>query len=215
MAAGSAERARPWWSGCRRPFSSRRRPRAAPPPRCPSEQMRRSIAAGIVGLLVAVATPCSPIARTPRATLDVDGDGRISRDSSAPLRIEASRPDGRRRLASRPTARYGIPMDRTRARALANESVTRGEPTAWFETLYSEAAAGSTVVPWADLVPNPHLVAWLDAHPLAPGRALDVGTGFGDNAEELARRGHRVSAFDVSATAIAHAQERFVTSAVE
>src|SRR6185369_8168068 len=55
-------------------------------------------------------------------------------------------------------------MDRTRARALANESVTRGEPTAWFETLYSEAAAGSTVVPWADLVPNPHLVAWLDAH---------------------------------------------------
>jgi hypothetical protein len=43
-------------------------------------QMRRSIAAGIVGLVVAVATACSPIARTPRATLDVDGDGRISRE---------------------------------------------------------------------------------------------------------------------------------------
>jgi len=106
-------------------------------------------------------------------------------------------------------------MDRTRARALAKESATRGEPTAWFETLYREAAAGSTVVPWADLVPNPHLVAWLDAHPIAPGRALDVGTGFGDNAEELARRGHRVTAFDVSATAIAHARERFPASTVE
>lgn len=106
-------------------------------------------------------------------------------------------------------------MDRTRARALARDSVSRGEPTAWFETLYREAAAGSTVVPWADLVPNPHLVAWLDANPIAPGRALDVGTGFGDNAEELVRRGQRVTAFDVSATAIAHARERFPGSAVE
>ena len=105
-------------------------------------------------------------------------------------------------------------MDRNRARSLAREAVSRGEPTAWFETLYREATSGSTVVPWADLVPNPHLVAWLDAHPLAPGRALDVGTGFGDNAEELARRGHRVTAFDVAATAVAHARDRFPGSTV-
>jgi len=104
--------------------------------------------------------------------------------------------------------------DRSRARALAEMAVARGEPVAWFETLYREAAAGRAVVPWADLVPNPHLVEWLDAHPPYEGRALDIGAGFGDNAEELARRGFSVVAFDVSATAVAQARARFPRSAV-
>jgi SAM-dependent methyltransferase len=106
-------------------------------------------------------------------------------------------------------------MDRTRARTLAREAIARGEPVAWFEELYREAESGTTVVPWADLVPNPHLVEWLDASVIAPGRALDVGTGLGDNAEELARRGHRVTAFDVSRTAIEQARARFPGSAVD
>jgi SAM-dependent methyltransferase len=106
-------------------------------------------------------------------------------------------------------------MDRTRARTLAQDAIARGEPTAWFERLYREAEDGRAVVPWADLVPNPHLVEWLDAHPIAPGRVLDVGTGLGDNAEELVRRGHRVTAFDVSATAIARARARFPGSTVD
>ena len=91
-------------------------------------------------------------------------------------------------------------MDRSRARVLARDAIARGEALAWFEALYREADAGTAVVPWADLVPNPHLVNWLDAHPTIGGRALDVGTGFGDNAEELARRGLAVVAFDVAAT---------------
>lgn len=103
--------------------------------------------------------------------------------------------------------------DRTRARTLAQQSVARGEPTAWFETLYREAAQGDAVVPWADLVPNPHLVEWLDANAVA-GRALDVGTGLGDNAEELRRRGLDVTAFDVSGSAIAEARRRFPSSRV-
>jgi flavoprotein hydroxylase len=106
------------------------------------------------------------------------------------------------------------PMDRSRARALAREAIGRGDALAWFEVLYREAEAGTTVVPWADLVPNPHLVAWLDAHPDVDGRALDVGTGFGDNAEELARRGFAVVAFDVAGTAVARARERFPGSPV-
>lgn len=103
--------------------------------------------------------------------------------------------------------------DRTRARTLAQQAIARGEPTAWFETLYREAEGGGAVVPWADLVPNPHLVAWLDAHPVA-GRALDVGTGLGDNAEELARRGLDVVAFDVAESAVAQARRRFPASRV-
>ena len=104
--------------------------------------------------------------------------------------------------------------DRTRARTLAREAIDREQPLDWFEQLYREAADGSAVVPWADLVPNPHLVEWLDAHPGVPGRALDVGTGLGDNAEELARRGWEVVAFDIAETAVAEAQRRFPGSRV-
>jgi len=105
--------------------------------------------------------------------------------------------------------------DRARARTLAQRAIAAGDPLAWFEQLYREATAGTAVVQWADLVPNPHLVDWLDAHPLPGGRALDVGTGLGDNAEELARRGWKVVAFDVAATAIEAARGRFPDSRVE
>jgi len=105
-------------------------------------------------------------------------------------------------------------VDRARARCLAQEAVSQGKPVEWFETLYREAAAGTTVVPWADLVPNPHLVEWLERQPVHRGCALDVGSGLGDNAEELARRGYEVTAFDVAATAIEQATARFPQSSV-
>ena len=53
--------------------------------------------------------------------------------------------------------------DRKRARTLAAEAVAAGDPLAWFERLYREADAGTAIVPWADLHPNPHLLTWLDA----------------------------------------------------
>jgi SAM-dependent methyltransferase len=109
--------------------------------------------------------------------------------------------------------------DRKRARALAAEALAAGQPLAWFERLYEEAAAQSAVVPWADLRPNPHMVAWLDASSPpggapARGRALDVGCGFGDDAEELSRRGFDVTAFDISDTAVTAARARFPASRV-
>lgn len=105
--------------------------------------------------------------------------------------------------------------DRRRARALANEALAAGEPLAWFERLYREAEAHQAIVPWADLRPNPHLVTWLNARaePLR-GRALDIGCGFGDDAEELSRRGLDVTAFDISAAAVARARARFPGSRV-
>jgi SAM-dependent methyltransferase len=105
--------------------------------------------------------------------------------------------------------------DRTRARTLAHEFIARGDAVGWFERLYAEAGRGEAVVPWADLAPNPHVVEWLEREAPAPGRALDVGSGLGDTAEDLARRGFEVVAFDVSATAIAEARRRFPASRVE
>lgn len=104
------------------------------------------------------------------------------------------------------------------ARGLAQAAITRGEPLAWFEELYAQVeSSGLSVVPWADLEPNPNLVAWLDRE-CTDGKgksALVVGCGLGDDAEELSRRGFRVTAFDVAGSAIAIAAKRFPSSAVE
>ena len=89
---------------------------------------------------------------------------------------------------------------------------------AWFEELYAQVeSSGLAVVPWADLEPNPNLVAWLDRERV-DGRgksALVVGCGLGDDAEELSRRGFQVTAFDVSGSAVAIAAKRFPSSVVE
>ena len=105
--------------------------------------------------------------------------------------------------------------DRSPARVLAQKHLARGDPLGWFEPLYAGAGADPAAVPWADLRPNPNLVEWLDARPSPSGRtALVVGCGLGDDAEELARRGLRVAAFDISPTAIAWCNRRFPGSPV-
>jgi hypothetical protein len=49
---------------------------------------------------------------------------------------------------------------RLRARELAARAAATGDETGWLETLYAEAEAGRSVVPWADGDANPHLVEW-------------------------------------------------------
>ena len=108
-------------------------------------------------------------------------------------------------------------MSRAKARELAHAALERGEPVAWFEELYAEAeSAGFSSVPWADLEPNPNLVAWLDRERIDGygKRALKVGCGLGDDAEELARREFDVVAFDISKSAITIATQRFPQSSV-
>ncbi|MCC6764366.1 MAG: methyltransferase domain-containing protein [Deltaproteobacteria bacterium] len=105
---------------------------------------------------------------------------------------------------------------RREAGDLARESLAQGDATGWFETLYRRADGDAGGIPWADLAPNPNLTAWLDREHVAGGgrRALKVGCGLGDDAEELARRGFSVTAFDVSPTAVAWCRRRFPGSVV-
>jgi len=108
-------------------------------------------------------------------------------------------------------------MSRARARELAEAALRRGEPLGWFEELYAEVETGGlSAVPWADLEPNPNLVVWLDRRGIdgRGKRALKVGCGLGDDAEELARREFEVTAFDVSPSAIAITKRRFPESTV-
>jgi 2-polyprenyl-3-methyl-5-hydroxy-6-metoxy-1,4-benzoquinol methylase len=103
--------------------------------------------------------------------------------------------------------------DRVRARELAAEFNKKGDPTGWFEQLYREGEAGKSVVPWADLRPNSHLLDFWKLHPLetAGKTALVIGSGFGDDAQQLAAWGFQTTAFDISETAIRAANKRFST----
>lgn len=88
-----------------------------------------------------------------------------------------------------------------------------------FEAMYAHADGDPSVIPWSHRAPHPLLVAWLDERaetsPFGSGRALVIASGLGDDAEELARRGWEVAAFDASPTAVAWARRRYPTSTVD
>ena len=107
--------------------------------------------------------------------------------------------------------------DRRRARELAAEFHRKGDPTGWFEALYREAEEGKSTVPWLDYHPTPPLVGFWIQHPQqTEGKsALVVGSGFGDDAEQLAAWGFRTTAFDISETAIRNTRKRFPASNVD
>lgn len=107
--------------------------------------------------------------------------------------------------------------NRGRARELAAQFNQQGDPTGWFEVLYREAEEGVCEVPWADRGVNPHLLEFWAKHPQnsAGKRALVIGTGLGNDAEQLAAWGFETTAFDISETAIRSCRIRFPASSVD
>jgi len=107
-------------------------------------------------------------------------------------------------------------MSRARARELASAFLSRGDARGWFDAHYTEAEGAAERIPWADLIPNPHLVSWLNEnHTRGEGRrALVAGCGLGDDAELLAARKFHVTAFDISAEAIKLCKRRYPDSIV-
>jgi SAM-dependent methyltransferase len=98
-------------------------------------------------------------------------------------------------------------------RVLARASLAEGDPTGWFDRLYTAAARGEAEVPWSRGKPNAELEAWVP--PGAGRRALVVGSALGDDAELLAAHGWAVTAFDVAPTAVEAARKRFPESTVD
>src|SRR5262245_46866049 len=100
--------------------------------------------------------------------------------------------------------------------SLAEDSVGRGEPVAGMEQAYERAGGDAAAIPGWHVPANPSLIAWLDERTVGNhARALVVGCGLGDDAEMMAARGYRVTAFDVSETAVEWAQRRFSSSSVD
>jgi len=104
---------------------------------------------------------------------------------------------------------------RATARELAQKHLESGDPLGWFEDLYLQSEENASIIPWVDFEPNPNFIDWLNhTETIGPGRALIVGSGLGDDAEELSRRGFETTAFDISKSAIAWSRRRFPQTAV-
>lgn len=101
------------------------------------------------------------------------------------------------------------------SRELATAARAAGRPTEWFEQLYALAARGEADVPWQRAAPHPLLVDWANTHPSGSGRAVVVGCGLGDDAELVASLGWTTTAFDISASAVRSAKQRFTETAVD
>jgi SAM-dependent methyltransferase len=97
---------------------------------------------------------------------------------------------------------------------LAQAAVTDGEPTRWFDELYSAGERGEVSMPWDRGKANGLITAWGDRHEGAGARGLVIGSGLGRDSEYLATRGYAVTAIDVAPTAIKTVRERYPDSPV-
>ncbi|HEX2913900.1 MAG TPA: class I SAM-dependent methyltransferase [Chloroflexia bacterium] len=102
------------------------------------------------------------------------------------------------------------------AKQLARQYIAENNPTGWFEVVYARAGGDEKTISWADMEPNPFLLEWLEREkPSGTDQsALVVGCGLGDDAEALARLGFKVTAFDISPTAVEWCKRRFPDSKV-
>jgi len=97
---------------------------------------------------------------------------------------------------------------------LGAKAVAEGEPTRWYDELWSAAGRGEVPLPWDHTDPNPVLASWA-TEPGDGRRAVVVGCGLGADSEFLARNGWRTTAFDISPAAVAAVRERYPGSTVD
>ncbi|MEO7673027.1 MAG: class I SAM-dependent methyltransferase [Pyrinomonadaceae bacterium] len=106
---------------------------------------------------------------------------------------------------------------RARTREIAAEFAESGDVLGWFEALYKESKGDTELIPWADLEANRFFREWSEKVGLkGDGRkALVVGCGLGDDAKLLHDLGFKVTAFDISPTAIEWAKKLYADTDIQ
>lgn len=98
---------------------------------------------------------------------------------------------------------------------LGMAAVADGDPTRWYDELWSAGARGDVPLPWDRTAPHPFLATWTDQHGPGEGRrAVVVGCGLGGDSEHLASQGWETTAFDISPAAVDAVRDRYPGSAV-
>ena len=99
-------------------------------------------------------------------------------------------------------------MDEARERMLEiySTSENSNDPLSWFEDLYCSSRRDRRLIPWDWMEPHPFLVEWTEENQHT-GRALVVGSGLGEDAAFLHDKGWKVTAFDVSESAVEWASQ--------
>jgi 2-polyprenyl-3-methyl-5-hydroxy-6-metoxy-1,4-benzoquinol methylase len=103
-----------------------------------------------------------------------------------------------------------------KANLLAQKALNNSDYTGWFDVLYSQAEKDHNKIPWATMSAHPYLKKWLEKNQISGENktALVIGCGLGDDAETIAEIGFKVTAFDISPSAIAWCKQRFPDSSV-
>ena len=94
-------------------------------------------------------------------------------------------------------------MDEVRERMLemVKKAESSEQPLSWFEDLYRYSNRDREQIPWDWREPHPFLIEWTNENE-ASGRALVVGSGLGEDASFLWKKGWEVTAFDISEDAV-------------
>jgi SAM-dependent methyltransferase len=101
------------------------------------------------------------------------------------------------------------------ADVLGVAAVADGEPTRWYDELWSAAARGEVGMPWDRTDPHDLLADFVEGRDGTGLRAVVVGAGYGADAEHLASLGYATTAFDISPAAVAATRERYPDSRVD
>jgi SAM-dependent methyltransferase len=94
-------------------------------------------------------------------------------------------------------------------------AVADGEPTRWYEEVWSAGARGSVPMPWDRDEPHDLLESHTRRVDGTGRRAVVVGAGLGADAEHLAGLGFTTTAFDIAPSAVESARRRHPGSRVD
>ena len=92
----------------------------------------------------------------------------------------------------------------------------RSDPVGWLRDFDSPVARRFRSAVWGERTPNPHLMDWLETHPIdgSGWQAVMLGNGMAGDAEALSTHGYEVLALDNTADTVERCRQQYRESHV-